>query len=153
MTDEVAELVLANNTEQNLALANSVYQAASMAGVHEDWMRRLEQQSLLDREIEFLPSTEEMARRRSQGEGLTSPELCTLLAYTKIVLEREVLESDLPDDPALHALLIDYFPSAAARALRRADGRPPAAPRDHHHGRGEQLRQPVRDHLFPPALR
>ena len=44
MTDEVAELVLADNYDQNLALANAVYQSASMAGVHEDWMERLESQ-------------------------------------------------------------------------------------------------------------
>ena len=41
MTDEVADLVLAHNYDQNLALANGVFQAASMAGVHEDWMERL----------------------------------------------------------------------------------------------------------------
>ncbi|MBA8795319.1 glutamate dehydrogenase [Friedmanniella endophytica] len=112
MTDEVAALVLANNRAQNTALANAVHQAPSMAGVHEDWMHRLEEQSLLDRRIESMPSTEEMTARRERGEGLRSPELCTLLAYTKIVLEREVLGSDLPDDPALHHFLVDYFPSA-----------------------------------------
>ena len=55
MTDEVAELVLAHNYDQNLALSNAVYGSASMAGVHEDWMERLEDQNLLDREIEFMP--------------------------------------------------------------------------------------------------
>jgi len=34
MTEEVAELVLAHTYDQNLALANSVYQSASMAGFH-----------------------------------------------------------------------------------------------------------------------
>ena len=41
MTDEVARLVLRHNYDQNLALASAVFQAASMAGVHEDWMERL----------------------------------------------------------------------------------------------------------------
>jgi glutamate dehydrogenase len=112
MTDEVADLVLAHNYDQNLALANSVYQAPSMAGVHEDWMERLEERKLLDRDIEFLPSTEAMESRRGNGHGLTSPELATLMAYTKIVLEKEILESDLPDDPYLAHRLIDYFPTA-----------------------------------------
>jgi glutamate dehydrogenase len=112
MTDEVTELVLKDNYDQNLALANAVYHSASMAGVHEDWMERLESQGLLDREIEFLPSTDAMEMRRSNHKGLTSPELATLLAYTKIVLEDEILASDLPDDPYLLDRLITYFPSA-----------------------------------------
>src|SRR5215218_4656043 len=101
MTDEVADLVLAHNYDQNIAMANSVYQSASMAGVHEDWMDRLAHSGLLDRELEALPSTEEMDNRRSKNRGLTSPELATLMAYTKIVLEDEILGSDLPDDPYL----------------------------------------------------
>ena len=112
MTDDVAKLALADNYEQNLALANAVYHSVSMAGVHEDWMERLEGGGLLDRNIEHLPTTEAMEIRRSSHKGLTSPELATLLAYTKIVLEDEILASDLPDDPYLEARLINYFPSA-----------------------------------------
>jgi glutamate dehydrogenase len=112
MTDEVAELALAGNYEQNLALANAVHHSVSMAGVHEDWMERLESGGLLDRSIEHLPTTEAMEIRRSSHKGLTSPELATLLAYTKIVLEDEILASDLPDDPYLEGRLINYFPSA-----------------------------------------
>jgi glutamate dehydrogenase len=111
MTEEVAGLVLAHNYDQNLAVANAVHGAASMAHVHEDWMERLEDQGLLDREIEFLPSTEAMEARRTSHKGLTAPELATLLAYTKIVLATEVLGSDLPDDAYLTDRLVGYFPS------------------------------------------
>ena len=111
MTDEVAELVLAHNYDQNLAVANAVHGAVSMAHVHEDWMARLEDQGLLDREIEFLPSTEAMEVRRTSHKGLTAPELATLLAYTKIVLATEVQASDLPDDPYLADRLVKYFPT------------------------------------------
>jgi glutamate dehydrogenase len=83
-----------------------------MAGVHEDWMERLSDRRLLDREIEFLPSTEEMEVRRSENRGLTAPELAVLMAYTKIVLKTEILASDLPDDPYLADRLINYFPTA-----------------------------------------
>ncbi len=111
MTDEVGRLVLAHNYDQNLALANSVYQASSMAGVHEDWMERLADQGLLDRDIEFLPSTDAMEARRSSHKGLTAPELAVLLAYTKIIIEDEILTTDLPDDPYLLNRLTNYFPS------------------------------------------
>jgi glutamate dehydrogenase len=111
MTDEVASLVLAHNYDQNLAVANAVHGAASLAHVHEDWMARLEDQGLLDREIEFLPTSEAMEARRSTHKGLTAPELAALLAYTKIVLATEVLASDLPDDEYLADRLVEYFPS------------------------------------------
>jgi glutamate dehydrogenase len=122
MTDEVAELVLKDNYDQNLALANSVYHAVSMVGVHEDWMERLESQGLLDRGVEHLPSTDAVEARRSNHRGLTSPELATLLAYTKIVLEDEILASDLPDDRYLLDRLTTYFPSALQQ--RYADQMP-----------------------------
>ena len=50
MTDEVAELVLRDNYEQNLALANALDHAPSMLHVHEEWMRRLERDGILDRD-------------------------------------------------------------------------------------------------------
>ncbi|WP_375432443.1 NAD-glutamate dehydrogenase [uncultured Friedmanniella sp.] len=112
MTDEVAGLVLAHNHSQNLALANAEHQAYSMAGVHEDWMARLEERGLLDRQIEFLPSEDELELRRSAKRGLTSPELATLLAYTKIVLESELDASALPDEEYLASDLVHYFPQA-----------------------------------------
>ncbi len=111
MTDEVGGLVLAHNYAQNLALANAVYQAPQMAHVHGDWMERLSEAGVLDRALEFLPNEEEMEARRSAHKGLTSPELCTLLAWTKIALESDILDSGLPDDPYLADRLIGYFPT------------------------------------------
>ncbi|NNG18834.1 NAD-glutamate dehydrogenase [Naumannella sp. ID2617S] len=110
MTDEVAELVLAHNYDQNLALANAAFQSASMAGMHERWMQRMEEVGLLDRRLEAMPDNAEMERRIEAGRGLTLPELSTLLSYTKILLEQDILASDLPDDPYLADRLLQYFP-------------------------------------------
>lgn len=112
MTDEVAELVLADNYEQNLALANALNHAPSLLHVHEGVMKRLEADGVLDRAIEGLPSSKEVARRLDRREGLTAPELAVLLAWTKIVLADELLASDLPDDPYLDLDLKGYFPRA-----------------------------------------
>ncbi|GAA1789028.1 NAD-glutamate dehydrogenase [Nocardioides hankookensis] len=111
MTDEVADLVLRDNYEQNIALANALDHAPSMLHVHEEWMGRLERDGFLDRELEGLPSAQEVRRREDNGEGLTAPELSVLLAWTKIVLEQELLDSDLPDDPYLDLDLRAYFPT------------------------------------------
>ena len=111
MTDEVGELVLRDNYEQNLALANAANHSPSLLHVHEDWMRRLEREGVLNRELEGLPTTRQVRRRLERGEGLTMPELSVLLAWTKIVLAEQLLASDLPDDPYLHIDLRAYFPT------------------------------------------
>jgi glutamate dehydrogenase len=118
MTDEVAELVLADNYRQNIALANSVHVAEPLMHVHESWIKRLEKSGLLDREIEFLPTSKEFDNRIAAGVGLTAPELAVLMAYTKIVLADELLASDVPDDPFLRSELFAYFPTHMRQAYR-----------------------------------
>jgi glutamate dehydrogenase len=119
MTDEVAELVLVDNYEQNLALANAEAQAGSLLHVQEDWVRRLERRGLLNRELEFLPGRKQMAERIERKQGLTAPELAVLLAYTKIVLADELIDSDLADDPFLRNDLFAYFPGKMRQKYRK----------------------------------
>jgi glutamate dehydrogenase len=119
MTDELAGLVLRDNYEQNLALANAVAHAPSLLHVHEDFMRRLEQAGTLDREIEGLPSRRSVRRRLDRGLGLTPPELAVLMAWTKIVLADELLAGDLPDDPYLDMDLTAYFPTPMRTSFRQ----------------------------------
>ena len=52
MIHEVAELVLADNYDQNIALANAVALAPNLLHVHEDWMRALERSGVLNRDLE-----------------------------------------------------------------------------------------------------
>jgi glutamate dehydrogenase len=112
MTDEVATLVLDTNYEQNLSLANAAANAAGLLHVHEFWMKKLESEGILNRELEGLPSSREVRRRLERNEGLTVPEISVLMAWTKIVLADELLDSDLPDDPYLDLDLKAYFPTA-----------------------------------------
>ncbi len=118
MTEEVGSLVLRDNYGQNLALANSEAVAVPLSHVHASWIRRLERRGLLDRAIEFLPTSKEFDARRAAGKGLTGPELSVLLAYTKIVLAAELVEGDLADDPFLRGDLFSYFPSTMRHDYR-----------------------------------
>jgi glutamate dehydrogenase len=119
MTDEVAALVLRDNYEQNLALANAAANAPSLLHVHEEWMKKLERDKVMSRALEGLPSSKEVAQRLERGEGLSTPELSVLLSWTKIVLAEELLASDLPDDPFLHTDLFVYFPSRMHQVYRQ----------------------------------
>jgi len=112
MTDEVAALVLRNNYQQS----QSVSVTEAMAGEEHDrlerLMRSLERHGRLDRAVEFLPDTAAMRARAAAKQYLTRPELSVLLAYAKLDLSDEILESDLPDDPLLEPELLRYFPAA-----------------------------------------
>ncbi|NEE02455.1 NAD-glutamate dehydrogenase [Phytoactinopolyspora halotolerans] len=112
MTDEVAELVLATNYGQNVALAMAVRNSHNLAHVHRAYMSKLEADGQLDRAIEALPTERQMNERMNANRGLTSPEMAVLLAYTKNTMYSELLETKLPDDPHLGELLHAYFPSA-----------------------------------------
>ena len=111
MTDEVAEQVLRDNYEQNVLLGNARAQDGAMLVVHERLMETLVRRGDLDRELEFLPSSAQVHDRLAAGEGLSSPELSVLLAYSKLALKADLLESDLPDDPATERQLTEYFPT------------------------------------------
>ncbi|WP_019170822.1 NAD-glutamate dehydrogenase [Pseudaminobacter salicylatoxidans] len=114
MTDEVAALVLANNYQQPLAL--SLQRKRGLADlVHQGrFMTTLEERGLLDRAVEFLPSAAALAEREARGEPLTRAELGVLLAYAKIVLFSDIVNSDLLDDPHFERDLMDYFPERMA---------------------------------------
>jgi len=111
MTDEVAELVLNDNYRQNQALSLMERMAVKRLGSKQHFIRTLEQQGLLDRQIEFLPSDAELSQRKARGQGLTRPELSVLLSYSKLVAFAQLLDSDIPEDPYLSKELQRYFPT------------------------------------------
>ena len=111
MTDAVAELVLRGSYRQTQALSLARVQAPAMLDVHDRLMRSLEHAGRLDRALEALPDAEVIGERRSARIGLTQPELAVLLAYAKITVYAALLDSDLPEDPYLSRVLVEYFPA------------------------------------------
>jgi glutamate dehydrogenase len=118
MTDAVAERVLYGSYTQTQAMSLAIRQAVSMVGVHARLIRQLERGAGLNRELEYLPSEKTIALRRSERRGLVAPELATLMAYCKIRLFEDLLESDLPEDPYLAHDLERYFPDPLPERYR-----------------------------------
>ncbi|PYE87989.1 glutamate dehydrogenase (NAD) [Phyllobacterium leguminum] len=110
MTDEVAALVLRNNYLQTLAISLSERRGLADLPYQARFMKDTERQKLLDRRIEYLPDDHALAEREARGEPLTRPELAVLLAYAKLVLVQQIVDSDLPDEPYFEPELFGYFP-------------------------------------------
>jgi glutamate dehydrogenase len=111
MTDEVASMVLADNYAQNEVLGIGRAHAAPMLSVHARLVDHLTATRGLDRKMEVLPTRAQFAALEQAGDGLTSPELATLLAHVKLALKDEVLQSELPDTDTFVEILPDYFPT------------------------------------------
>jgi glutamate dehydrogenase len=112
MTPDVATLVLRNNYLQTLSLSLTERRGLEDLGFLQRLMQVLEAKGELDRAVEFLPEGMEIAERRQRMQPLTRPELAVLLAYAKLALKSELLDSDVPDDPYLGHELTRYFPQA-----------------------------------------
>jgi glutamate dehydrogenase len=110
MTGEVAGLVLRNNYLQTQAISMMEQLSGPRLGAKQHFIAALEHEGQLDRELEGLPDDEQLQERRKRGLGLTRPELAVLLSYSKIRLYRQLLDSDVPEDPYLSRELVDYFP-------------------------------------------
>ena len=112
MTDEVAALVLRNNYLQTLALSLSEQRglARSRLRAPADAHARRRRAGSTARS-NTCPTTAALAERARRGEALTRPELAVLLAYAKLSLHDELLESPVPDDPYLGKELERYFPA------------------------------------------
>ncbi len=120
MTDEVAALVLRNNYLQTLAISLAERNGMEDLASRQRLMQTLEARGLLDRVVEFLPDDVEIAERRRRGQALTRPELAVLLAYAKLTLYSDLIETSVPDDPYLGKELIRYFPAELSRRYTEA---------------------------------
>lgn len=110
MTDEVAELCLQNNYDQTQILDIVQMNAADLMHEHNRFISHLEQLQMLKRELEYLPSYDSVTERISNNQGLTYPELCILLSYSKLTYKDALMQSDLMDETYFESTLLNYFP-------------------------------------------
>jgi glutamate dehydrogenase len=122
---DVVDHVLYDNYLQAQILSQEMVDSAKRIESYEDLMVQLVDESELEREVEFLPSSEEMLQRRADGAGMVRPELAVLLAYAKRSIAAAMLESDLPDSPYLVQDLQRYFPPKVVERFEHLIGEHP----------------------------
>ncbi|MEI8326038.1 MAG: NAD-glutamate dehydrogenase, partial [Betaproteobacteria bacterium] len=125
MTDELGQLVLSDNYYQTQALDIASHRPLYVLDGQQRLMQWLEGAGRLNRGIEFLPSDEEIARRRARKQGLTAPEGAVVMAYAKMSVYDDLLASNLPDDPFFGRALKAYFPKLLSDKFDDAVARHP----------------------------
>ncbi|MCU4676174.1 NAD-glutamate dehydrogenase [Catenovulum sp. 2E275] len=110
MTDEVAQIVLTDCYRQTHSLSVTELNIAAQLREQIRFLQGLEKEGYLDRELEFLPSEDELADRLASAKGLTRPELSVLLAYGKMVLKEKLNTPEITENSFLANTLVDYFP-------------------------------------------
>lgn len=114
MTAEISRLVLRDNYTQSQALAIAELDSRKDLTPYQNLINQLEAEGKLNRELEYLPSEADLqANLQSSAAnqaGLTRPELAILLAYAKADVKKQILESDLPEDPWLAKAITQAFP-------------------------------------------
>jgi glutamate dehydrogenase len=125
LTDDVAAAVLDDSAQQAVAVSLSAAYAPYYLDRHIRLLRNLEARSGLVRALEHLPSEGRLEELRAARSGLTRPELAVLQAKAKTLVRQELLDSPLPDEPALDAVAQRYFPpTVRARFASRVSAHP-----------------------------
>jgi len=112
MTDDIERLVLRDNALQTHLLVREL-QAQRDVQVQDgyaDLIASLEEEGALSRELEQLPSVAELARRKQDGRGLTTPELAVVIANVKNRYKRLLSNLPLTQHGWAESLLTPYFP-------------------------------------------
>lgn len=125
MTSDIGHLVLRDNTLQTKLLVREVQAQADPAVVdgYAALIAELEAEGALSRELEQLPTDAELQRRKSNGMGLTAPELAVVIANVKNRFKRLLAALPLTELPWAESVLKPYFPAQLV-ATRKALAHP-----------------------------
>jgi glutamate dehydrogenase len=113
LTADIEALVLRDNTLQTHLLVREE-QAQNDAATQDGYaelIAELEAEGVISRELEQLPSVQELARRKTEGRCLTAPELAVVIAHVKNRYKRLLAALPLLEHGWAKNLLTPYFPS------------------------------------------
>jgi glutamate dehydrogenase len=111
MTDDVADLVLADNAGQALALSLDGLRSERDFEAFVDLIDDMAGAGLLNRADEFVPRRKELLASPTRERGLPRPLLGVLLGYAKMSASQLLLETDFSERPTARPFLDGYFPT------------------------------------------
>lgn len=120
MTETVSSLVLENNYIQTEAISIAEHDVLLRTGEYRRLIDELESSGRLNRDLEFIPSDEQIVERKASGVGLTRPELSVLLSYAKNQLKETLVDTPLVHDEVLMEKVFTAFPDVLVNDYRDA---------------------------------
>jgi glutamate dehydrogenase len=113
LADEVVELVMQIVDRQGAGVSREFARSPRRLDAYDRMMERLEQTHDLDRQVEHLPSSDDLGERADLDAGLTRPEVASLIAWAKRELKETLLAEPLVDADLLDDAITDQFPAGA----------------------------------------
>ncbi|MBU2204846.1 MAG: NAD-glutamate dehydrogenase, partial [Gammaproteobacteria bacterium] len=110
MTDDVAAIVIKDCYRQTQSISISSLLGSEQLKEYTRFIHTLEKDGKLNRELEFLPTDDELAERMAKGQGLTRPELSILTAYGKMVLKERLVLPEIFENAYFKRQLFANFP-------------------------------------------
>ena len=111
MTDDVGEIVIQDCYRQTQSISITQMMGVKQLKEQLRFIHGLERSGSLNRELEFIPSDDEISDRVVTGQGLTRPELSVLIAYGKMVLKEEFNVESITNNPYYNSYLVNAFPT------------------------------------------
>ena len=118
MTDEVSELVLADNINQSRALSLDGLRSAAAYDAWVDMVERFVADGIVDRADAALPSKAELLASPARDRGLPRPMLCVLMGHVKNWIFAQSLQTQVPDSDLTRPYLDAYFPKRIRQDFR-----------------------------------
>ena len=110
LTDEVADLVLANNDAQGRQISRDCIRSVQDIFPFGRAIAFVEEHYGLDREALRLPSDDDLRARSADGLGLTRPELALISSHVKRYVFGALMKGDPKELAGYDKLLAEYFP-------------------------------------------
>lgn len=117
LTEEVADAVLRDNRVQHQAISRDQGLSVRDPETYLNGLEILREKAGLDFKAEDIPEIKVLKEWVKEGRGLPRPLLAIMLGYAKLLLYRQLLQSDVVDMHFFESHLLDYFPSSVSRTF------------------------------------
>ncbi|MDT0594220.1 NAD-glutamate dehydrogenase [Glaciecola petra] len=111
MTDDVGDIVIQDCYRQTQSISITEMMGVKQLKEQLRFIHGLEREGALNRELEFIPSDDEISERVATGQGLTRPELSVLIAYGKMVMKEEFNLESITGNAYYNKYLLNAFPA------------------------------------------